>query len=57
MVTAAVRVYCGNTAFDIINKGSKLLGSIANFEDFPYEKYRRDIKETQLWLGDQQINR
>ena len=56
MVTAAVRVYCGNTALDI-NKGSKLLGSIANSEDFPYEKCLRDVKITQLWLGGQQISR
>jgi butyryl-CoA dehydrogenase len=54
---AAVRVYCGDTAVDIINKGAELLGSIAISEDFPYEKCLRDIKETQLWLGGQQISR
>ena len=54
---AAVRVYCGDTAVNIINKGAELLGSIAISEDFPYEKCLRDIKETQLWLGGQQISR
>jgi butyryl-CoA dehydrogenase len=54
---AAVRVYCGDTAVDIINKGAELLGSLAISEDFPYEKCLRDIKETQLWLGGQQISR
>jgi alkylation response protein AidB-like acyl-CoA dehydrogenase len=54
---AAVRVFCGDTAVEIINKGAELLGSIAISEDFPYEKCLRDIKETQLWLGGQQISR
>jgi alkylation response protein AidB-like acyl-CoA dehydrogenase len=54
---AAVRVYCGDTAVEIINKGAELLGSMAISEDFPYEKCLRDVKITQLWLGGQQISR
>jgi alkylation response protein AidB-like acyl-CoA dehydrogenase len=53
---AAVRVYCGDTAVGIIDDGAELLGSMAISEDFPYEKCLRDIKETQLWLGGQQIS-
>ena len=53
----AVRVFAGDTALKIINKGAELLGSMAISEDFPYEKCLRDIKITQLWLGGQQISR
>lgn len=54
---AAVRVYCGDTAVKIVNKGAELLGSMSISEDFPYEKCLRDVKVTQLWLGGQQISR
>ena len=51
------RVFAGDTAVTIINKGAELLGSMAISEDFPYEKCLRDAKITQLWLGGQQISR
>jgi len=54
---AATRVYAGDTAVEIVNKGAELLGSMAISEDFPYEKCLRDAKVTQLWLGGQQICR
>jgi alkylation response protein AidB-like acyl-CoA dehydrogenase len=54
---AATRVFAGDKAVEIINKGAELLGSMAISEDFPYEKCLRDIKITQLWLGGQQISR
>jgi len=54
---AATRVYAGDTAVEIVNKGAELLGSMAISEDFPYEKCLRDAKITQLWLGGQQICR
>jgi len=53
----ATRVFAGDTAVELINKGAELLGSMAISEDFPYEKCLRDIKITQLWLGGQQICR
>ena len=54
---SATRVYAGDTAVDIVNKGAELLGSLAISEDFGYEKLLRDAKITQLWLGGQQICR
>ena len=54
---AATRVYAGDKAVEIANKGAELLGSMAISEDFPYEKCLRDAKVTQLWLGGQQICR
>jgi len=54
---AATRVFAGDTAVEIVNKGAELLGSMAISEDFPYEKCLRDAKVTQLWLGGQQICR
>jgi len=54
---AATRVYAGDMAVEIVNKGAELLGSMAISEDFPYEKCLRDAKITQLWLGGQQICR
>jgi len=54
---AATRVFAGDTAVEIVNKGAELLGSMAISEDFPYEKCLRDAKITQLWLGGQQICR
>jgi alkylation response protein AidB-like acyl-CoA dehydrogenase len=53
----ATRVFAGDTAVEIINKGAELLGSMAISQDFPYEKCLRDVKITQLWLGGQQISR
>ncbi len=54
---AATRVYAGDMAVEIVNKGAELLGSMAISEDFHYEKCLRDAKITQLWLGGQQISR
>jgi alkylation response protein AidB-like acyl-CoA dehydrogenase len=54
---AATRVFAGDKAVEIVNKGAELLGSMAISEDFPYEKCLRDAKITQLWLGGQQICR
>jgi len=54
---SATRVYAGDMAVEIVNKGAELLGSMAISEDFPYEKCLRDAKITQLWLGGQQISR
>ncbi len=55
--TAATRVFAGDTAVNIINKGAELLGALAISKDFPYEKCLRDAKIFQLWLGGQQISR
>jgi alkylation response protein AidB-like acyl-CoA dehydrogenase len=54
---SATRVFAGDTAVDIVNKGAELLGSMAISEEFSYEKLLRDAKITQLWLGGQQICR
>ena len=54
---SAVRVFAGDKAVEIVNKGAELLGSMAISEDFPYEKCIRDAKIFQLWLGGQQICR
>ena len=54
---SATRVFAGDTAVEIVNKGAELLGSMSISEDFPYEKCLRDAKVTQLWLGGQQICR
>ncbi len=55
--TAALGVYASDITVEMVNKGAELLGSMAISEEFPYEKYLRDAKELQLWLGGQQINR
>jgi alkylation response protein AidB-like acyl-CoA dehydrogenase len=54
---AATRVYAGDMAVEIVNKGAELLGSMAISEDFPYERCLRDAKLSQLGLGGQQICR
>lgn len=54
---SATRVFAGDKAVEIVNKGAELLGSMAISEDFPYERCLRDVKMTQLWLGGQQICR
>jgi butyryl-CoA dehydrogenase len=54
---AAVRVFCADTAAQIINKGAELLGSMAISEDFPYEKCMRDVHIARLWLGGQTLAR
>jgi len=54
---SATRVFAGDKAVEIVNKGAELLGCMSISEDFPYEKCLRDAKVTQLWLGGQQICR
>ena len=54
---SATRVFAGDTAVNIVNKGAELLGCMSISEDFPYEKCLRDAKVFQLWLGGQQICR
>ncbi|WP_300458226.1 acyl-CoA dehydrogenase family protein [Desulfobacula sp.] len=54
---SATRVFAGDKAVEIVNKGAELLGSMAISKDFGYEKCLRDAKIFQLWLGGQQICR
>jgi acyl-CoA dehydrogenase len=52
--TSALRVYCNDTAIEVVDRGAELLGAMAISEDFPYEKCLRDVKISQIVLGGKQ---
>ena len=50
-----LRSYASDACVWIVNKAMELMGSNALSPEFHLEKYYRDAKITQLWLGGQQI--
>ncbi len=44
-------------AIDVTNKAMELMGSYGYIRDYHVEKYWRDVKEIQLWLGGSQLGR
>lgn len=49
--------YAAETAVSITNKAMELMGSYGYIRDYHLEKYWRDVKELQLWLGGSQLGR
>ena len=54
---AATRIYAADAAVWITNKAAELMGSNGISPEYHLEKYLRDAKITQLWLGGQQVSR
>jgi alkylation response protein AidB-like acyl-CoA dehydrogenase len=54
---AATRIFAADAAVWITNKAAELMGSNGISPEYHLEKYMRDAKITQLWLGGQQISR
>jgi alkylation response protein AidB-like acyl-CoA dehydrogenase len=52
-----VRIYAADAAVWVANKAMELLGSNGLSPEYHLEKYLRDSKITQLWLGGQQVSR
>ncbi len=48
---SAARSFAGETAQFVTNKGMELMGSYGYSYDFHVEKYMRDYKIVQMWLG------
>lgn len=51
------KVYAADMAVMVTNKAMELMGSWGYVRDADVEKHWRDIKETQIWLGGQQLGR
>ena len=51
------KVYASDVAIMVTNKAMELMGSYGYMKEFDVEKYWRDCKETQLWLGGAQLGR
>lgn len=49
--------YATEMAIMVTNKGMELMGSYGYIRDYHVEKYWRDVKEIQLWLGGAQLGR
>jgi len=47
--------YATDTAITLTNKAMELMGSYGYIRDYHVEKYWRDVKELQLWLGGKQL--
>ena len=51
------KVYASDVAIMVTNKAMELMGSYGYMREFDIEKYWRDCKEIQLWLGGAQLAR
>ena len=51
------KVYASDMAIAVTNKAMELMGSYGYMREFDVEKYWRDCKEIQLWLGGAQLAR
>lgn len=51
------KVYATDTTVSIANKAMELMGSYGYMKNYHVEKYWRDSKEIQLWLGGPQLGR
>jgi alkylation response protein AidB-like acyl-CoA dehydrogenase len=49
--------YATDMAIMVTNKAMELMGSYGYIRDYHVEKYWRDVKEIQLWLGGAQLGR
>jgi alkylation response protein AidB-like acyl-CoA dehydrogenase len=49
--------YATEMAISVTNKAMELMGSYGYIRDYHVEKYWRDVKEIQLWLGGAQVGR
>ena len=54
---SAAKVYATDMAVMVANKAMELMGSYGYFRDYDIEKYWRDNKIVQLWLGGAQLGR
>lgn len=54
---SATKIFAADTAVYVANKAVELMGSNGISPEFQMEKYLRDAKIPQLWLGGQQISR
>lgn len=54
---SAAKVHATDVAIMVANKAMELMGSYGYFHDYDVEKYWRDNKIVQLWLGGSQLGR
>ncbi len=54
---SATKIFAADTAVYVANKAAELMGSNGISPEYNLEKYLRDAKIPQLWLGGQQIAR
>jgi alkylation response protein AidB-like acyl-CoA dehydrogenase len=52
---SAAKNYACDMANNVIGKLMELMGSYGYIRDYHVEKYWRDVKEIQLWLGGHQL--
>jgi len=53
--TSMAKNYACEVAVSVTNKAMELMGSYGYIRDYHVEKYWRDVKEIQLWLGGVQL--
>lgn len=54
---SATKIFAADMAVWVTNKAAELMGSNGISPEYHLEKYLRDAKITQLWLGGQQVSR
>ncbi len=54
---SAVKIFAADTGVWVANKAAELMGSNGISPEYHLEKYLRDSKIMQLWLGGQQVAR
>jgi len=53
--TSMAKNHASDVAVSVTNKAMELMGSYGYIRDYHVEKYWRDVKEIQLWLGGVQL--
>jgi alkylation response protein AidB-like acyl-CoA dehydrogenase len=54
---SSTKIFAADACVWVANKAAELMGSNGISPEYHLEKYLRDAKITQLWLGGQQISR
>jgi alkylation response protein AidB-like acyl-CoA dehydrogenase len=54
---SATKIFAADMSVWVANKAAELMGSNGISPEYHLEKYLRDAKITQLWLGGQQVSR
>lgn len=54
---SSAKVYCTETAIEIVNEALQIFGGYGYVKDYPLERYYRDVRVTTLYEGTSEIQR
>lgn len=57
LAASAAKLYCSESAIEIVNEALQIFGGYGYVKDYPLEKYYRDVRVTTLYEGTSEIQR